>query len=317
MRIGIKQVIKLGIHVVVLTILLFVCFTVASMVSGMADLPASADPSAGSGHLQAGQATDVAAAVDAGESLRALLVASLLESAVLTIVILRSRGSGWRLVGAVFLAFFGLNTVVTQIESIVFLPQQLPQGMIPKMFVMGAIQAGLFSPLAVLVLGKIKRGAMPNVPNQRPAMSPREWAWKPAAIAVAYVVLYLAFGYFVAWKNPAVRAYYGGTDPGNFFAQVASIWNATPWLFLFQAFRAMLWVLFALPVIRMHKGQRWEVALTVALLFTVWLSQLLLPNPYMPEAVARTHLIEMLPSNLIFGGLVGWLLSHTRQGFVV
>jgi hypothetical protein len=30
----------------------------------------------------------------------------------------------------------------------------------------------------------------------------------------------------------------------------------------------------------------------------------------MPEAVARAHLVETVPSNLIFGCLVGWLLSQ-------
>jgi hypothetical protein len=75
----------------------------------------------------------------------------------------------------------------------------------------------------------------------------------------------------------------------------------------------MLWTAFTLPVIRMHKGQRWEVSLAVALLFAVWSSQLLLPNPFMLEAVARIHLVETLSANLIFGGLVGWLLSGTKR----
>ncbi len=27
-------------------------------------------------------------------------------------------------------------------------------------------------------------------------------------VVLAYLVLYFSFGYFIAWKNPAVRAYY-------------------------------------------------------------------------------------------------------------
>ena len=38
--------------------------------------------------------------------------------------------------------------------------------------------------------------------------------------------------------------------------------------------------------------------------------QLLLPNPYMSEIVAQTHLVETASSNFIFGWLVGWLLSQ-------
>jgi hypothetical protein len=83
-------------------------------------------------------------------------------------------------------------------------------------------------------------------------------------------------------------------------------------MFPLQALRAMLWAAFTLPVIRMHRGQPWEVSLAAALLFAVWSVQLLLPNPYMPEAVARTHLVETLLSNFIFGCIVGWLLSRHR-----
>jgi hypothetical protein len=292
----VKTIAILGLKVIVLAIILSVCFMVASIISGVSTPPAGSEP----------------LPVDAG----AVLVASLLPTAVLTYLILRSRWSGWKLVGAVFLAFYGLNTVVTQIESLVFLPRHLPPGMIPKLFVMGAIVAGLFSPLAVLILGKIRRELTPQGPNLRTVMLPGEWAWKLGAIAAAYVILYFTFGYFVAWKNPAVQAYYGGTDPGNFFAQIGQIWATTPWMFPLQALRAMLWTAFALPVIRMLKGQSWETGLAVALLFAVWSSQLLLPNPYMPEVVAKTHLVETTSSNFIFGWLVSWLLSrhHSSLG---
>lgn len=289
-----KMVIILGLRVIALTIILFLCFTVASIISGVSTLPAGAEPPP----------------VDAGSIVLPLLVVSLLETTVLTYIILRSRWTGWKLVGAVFMAFYGLNTVVAQIESVVYLPRQLPPGMIPKLFVMGAIMAGLFSPPAVLILGKMRRKVTPQAPNLRLVMLPGEWTWKLAAIAGAYLILYYTFGYFVAWKNPAVQAYYGGTDPGAFFAQIANIWATTPWMFPFQALRAILWVAFVLPVIRMLKGQSWEIGVAIALLFSVWSTQLLLPNPHMPEAVARTHLVETVSSNLIFGWLVGWLLSR-------
>ena len=289
-----KSITTLGLKVMLLTIVLFFCYTVAVNVSGVSTPPAEPPP------------------VDAGAVLPALLAASLLEAAVLAYLILRSRWTGWKLVGAVFLAFYGSNTVVTQIESLVYLPHQLPPGLISQLLVMGAILAGLFSPLAVLILGKMRREVTPQAPAARLANRPGEWAWKLTAIAGANLILYYTFGYFVAWKNPAVRAYYGGTDPSSFFAQMAWIWETTPWMFPLQALRAMLWAAFTLPVIRMHRGQPWEVSLAVALLFAVWSVQLLLPNPYMPEAVARTHLIETLLSNFIFGCVVGWLLSRHR-----
>ena len=289
-----KTIIILGLKVIALAIILCLCFMVASFVSGVSTPPADVEP----------------APSDVGASMFPLVVFSLLVTAVFTYIILRSRWSGWKLVGAIFIAFYGLMTVITQMESVVYLTHILQPDMVQKLFLMGAVVAVLYSPLAVLILGRMRRELTPQARNLRLVMSAGEWVWKLAVIAAAYVILYYTFGYFVAWKNPAVQEYYGGTDPGNFFAQMSGIWASTPWMFPFQAFRAMLWTAFTLPVIRMLKGGQWEVGMAVALLFAVWSSMLLLPNPYMPEAVRMTHLVETLPSNFIFGWLVGWLLNR-------
>jgi hypothetical protein len=44
--------------------------------------------------------------------------------------------------------------------------------------------------------------------------------------------------------------------------------------------------------------------------YLVMNAQLLLPNPYMPEAVRMAHLMETASSNFIFGFLVGWLFTQ-------
>jgi len=130
-------------------------------------------------------------------------------------------------------------------------------------------------------------------------------------IAVVYVTLYFTFGYFIAWKDPAVRAYYGGSDEGNFLAHMRTVMRDMPWLIPLQVLRAMLWTALALPVVRMMKGRWQETALSLGLLFSVVMNaQLLLPNPYMAEAVRMTHLVETATSNFIFGLLIGWLLTR-------
>jgi hypothetical protein len=142
-------------------------------------------------------------------------------------------------------------------------------------------------------------------------MPKSEWVWKLTVIALAYLILYFTFGYFIAWRNPAVPEYYGGGDPGSFFAQMGTVLRDTPWLIPFQIVRAMFWVALALPVIRMLKGQWPETALAIGLLFAVVMNaQLLLPNPYMPEPVRMAHLVETASSNFIFGVLIGWLLTN-------
>ena len=236
-----------------------------------------------------------------------LLLVCFLETLGISYLILRSRWSGGRLVAAVFFIFYGVTTFMPQIESAVFLTR-LPPGMLPRLFLMGLLIAVPFSVLAVWILGKWNSAPAPDV--GRLEMPPSEWAGKLAVIAIAYVVLYFTFGYFVAWRSPAVREYYGGSDPGNFVAQMQNVMRDTPWLIPFQIFRALCWVAIAVPIARMLKGGRPEIALAVAFTFAVVMNaQLLLPNPYMPTPVRMAHLTETASSNFLFGALVGWLLG--------
>jgi hypothetical protein len=176
---------------------------------------------------------------------------------------------------------------------------------------MGVLIAVPFSGLAVLILGKRKTGVVDTERNTRLIMPASEWAWKLAVIAIAYVILYFTFGYFVAWRHPGVPEYYGGVDPGSFLAQMRTVLRNTPWLVPFQILRAMCWVALALPVIRMLKGKWPETALSLGLLFAVVMNApLLLPNPYMPEPVRMAHLVETASSNFILGVFVGWLLTQ-------
>jgi len=92
---------------------------------------------------------------DAGATLIALLVVSLLNAAVWTYVIRRSGWTGWKLVLTVFLVFYGANTLMPQIETAYFVTR-LPPGMLPRLFLAGLIIAAVFAPLAVLILGKTR-----------------------------------------------------------------------------------------------------------------------------------------------------------------
>jgi hypothetical protein len=288
-----KTVFPIVPKVIALTIILFICFAVAGGVIGQQGSSQTPD--------------------QAGVGAVALLAACFLDTIVLTHLILRSRWAGWRLMATVFFVFYGVMTFMSQIESAVFITR-LPSGMLPRLFLMGALIAAPFSVLAVLILGKRKAAVANTEPNSRLVMPTREWAWKLAVIAIAYLILYFTFGYFIAWRNPAVLAYYGGIDEGSFFSHMSTVVRNTFWLIPFQILRAMLWVAIALPVIRMMKGRWQETALALVLLFAVLMNaQLLLPNPYMPEAVRMTHLIETASSNLVFGFLIGWLLTQRHE----
>jgi len=279
--------------VIVLAIVTFILFGIAGWIAGLERSPPTPE--------------------EAQNVISSLIVVCLLNTWILAFIILRSRWTGWKLMAAVFLAQYGVTTVMSQIETAIFVTW-LPPGTVPRLFLMGALVALPFSIISVLILGKRKpAAAVVDESIDQPGWPASEWAWKLALIVVAYLVLYFGFGYFVAWQSPAVREYYGGSDEGSFLTNMRGLLENRPWIFAVQAGRALLWTLIALPVIKMLKGSRFETAILIALLFSVVMNtQLLLPNPYMPKDVRMAHLVETTSSNLLFGFLVGWLLFRVK-----
>jgi len=289
-----KATLIIAIRLVALTVLYFICF---AAVSAALLPPAPEQP----------------APAQAGATLAALLAVSFLNTAVLAYLIIRSRWAGWKLILVIFFIFYGVVTVMPQIETAFFVTR-LPPGMLPRLFLAGAVIAALFSPLAVLILGKRRPERAEGESPPRLKMPAGEWVGKLSLIVVAYVIIYFTFGYFIAWKSVAVRAYYGGVDPGGFLAQMNSVVRETPWLLPLQAARAILWAAIAVPVIRMMKGPWWEAGMAVALLFAVVMNaQLLLPNPLMPREVRMVHLLETASSNFLFGWLIALVLLWPRR----
>ena len=283
-----RVVLSTAIRFVAVTVLYFVCFVVVSgaLLSTTAEQPTPSDASA---------------------TLSALLAVSFINAAVWTYIIRRSSWTGWKLILTVLLLFYGVNTFMPQIETAYFI-QRLPPGMLPRLFLAGVIIAAVFAPLAVLILGKAKARANEASRDSWLKLPLTAWLVKLSLIVVAYLLIYFTFGYFIAWKNDAVRAYYNGEDPGNIITHLANVLRDEPVLFVLQAVRALLWAALAVPVIKMIKGEWWESGLAVALLFAVMPSLLLLPNPLMPDEVRMAHLLETTTSNFLFGWLVVLIL---------
>jgi hypothetical protein len=290
------SIIILFIKVIALTIILLICYFLAAIVSGLSSTLVKAGT----------QGTPASAEL----SLLSIFLVFLLPTAVITIIILRSRWYGWKLMFAVFLAFYGVNTVLAQIESAIFLPEILPEGMVLKLFIMGAIMAGMFTPLAVVLLGKMK-GVRDISQSESLRTLLKNLPIKLAIVSLVYMLLYFVSGYFVAWKSPLLQDFYGAKNAGNFFVQLVWIWRNTPWMFAFQAFRGLLFALFALPTIRMLKGPSWQAGLATGMLIIIWSGQLILPNLYISAEVARIHLIESVPYHFVFGFFTGFLLSRS------
>jgi hypothetical protein len=314
----IKKALVIGVRSLAVCLLLTVCMTAGLFLSGLNRVAPQGQPAqqisaqTPSQSAPAGKVSTQAppeAQPAPGAVLLPLLTVSLCVGIMVSYLILRSSWRGWTLVLAMFAGVYGISTVVNQLDSMFFLSRILPRGMIPAIFLQGAITAALFVPLAVWVLGKW-RGAMPAVAPSTPArMGAASAAWRIALLVIAFVFLYMFFGYYVAWQNPELRKFYSGHDWPSFFASLKGNWQDRPWLYALATFRALLYVAFVYPLIRMLHAGRWESAIATALFLASWTTMLLLPNSVMPASVARSHFWETFGFSLVFGALLGWLLS--------
>ena len=245
-----------------------------------------------------------------------LAIIALLNVVVIAALILTSRWRGWRLARGLALAYYGAVTLMTQIETWYFLSSlTVDRRLLPRLFVMGIPTAFLFIPLAVWILRRWPGAREAPVPKAS-GLPIGQWIWRLAALALIYVALYWTAGYFIAWQNPELRAFYG--QPGDalpFFAHTAETFRRAPGLFVFQLLRGALWVLFALPVVYGSGVSVWRTALLVGLLFSVPQNVgQILANPLMPVASVRSsHMIETASSTFVFGLLVGWLLYRANR----
>ena len=245
-----------------------------------------------------------------------LLIIALLNVLVVAALILASRWNGWTVAASFACAYYGAVTLMPQVETWYFLSTlTVGRHVLPRLFLMGVPTAFVFVPLAVWILGK-GRAAEASAPSRVPEVHPGEWAWKLATLAVIYVALYWSAGYFIAWQNPELRAFYGHQgEPLPFVTHTANTFRLDPGLFGFQLLRGLLWVLCALPVIVGSAVSRWRTALLVGLLFSVPQNVgQILANPLMPAASVRfSHMIETATSTFVFGLLVVWLLRRSPQ----
>jgi len=245
----------------------------------------------------------------------AIALVSVLNTVVLGWLVLRSRDHGLRLMAAVATVFFGGQVFLAQVETVIFqsypgFARHFPVDMAPRILLAGVLHVLFWTPAAVMVLGKRKGDSSTLAAESREGL-PSFWSWRTLAAAVLYVAVYFTFGYFVAWRNPAVASYYGGTDSGSFWMQMATVLADTPWLPLLQVLRGMAWAALALLILRALRRSTLEGALCVGAIFGVVMNAgLLIPNPFMPHDVRMAHLMETASSNFLFGVVAGWLFRR-------
>lgn len=245
-----------------------------------------------------------------------LLIYAAAHVLIILFLILTSRWEGLRLSAALSFSYYGAVTILTQIETWYFLSSlTVSDELLVQLFLMGMPVSFLLIPLAVWIVGK-QRITSNNSNKFMQSIPSNQWIWKLAVIAIIYVILYWTAGYYIAWQNPELRAFYG--SPGEispFFEHTSTTFQNDPELLRFQLFRGVLWAVCAIPIIRASGVNVWWTALLVGLFLSVPQNVgHLLANPLIPDASVRmSHMIETASSTFLFGLIIVWLLHRKHQ----
>ncbi len=232
-----------------------------------------------------------------------LLLVAFLHTAVLSYTISRASQSSWRLVGALFLAFYGTLTLMVAIES-VYLPDALPPDIVVPMLVNGGITTFLFSCAVVLIWERWRADVSEPRVGRNMTASWIGWIGRFALIGVIWGFLFVLFGALVflplakALAPEALATYINLDMP--------------PWVLPFQVVRGIFWAALALPLLRILKGPGWMRALTLGLLFSVLMGATLLRATDLPVGLRMAHLVEVAGGNFVFGACVAWILGSRR-----
>lgn len=245
----------------------------------------------------------------------AMLFNGALNATVLVWAARRSSFKGVALWMQLLVLSFGAQTFATQLETAYFLPAfPLLQGtfQVYLLVLHGLVTSLLFTLVVVLLVGGFSRRPRPPTNfDVRADHAVRAGAWLP----VVYVLLYMLFGYYVAWQSPEVRLFYGGTSAlPSLWEQWGATLMAMPELPVFQYFRGIIWILCLIPLFRGFSGTRIElVALSALALAFLPTAALAFPNPLMPAGVALAHFWEVSISNGIFGAVCAWFLPQAPR----
>ena len=288
-----KRILAVGWRAVALVVLYLVLF-----VAGTTLFP-----------VNAGAPPDPAAAT---ATLLGLLACAVIDTVLLGLWAARTRLRGWRRWAALAVAFYGVKTFSSQLESLWFMPN-VTASMGPALFAMTMPLCLVFPAAVVAAFGA--RG-----PAEAPAWRAPALPWGRRLLdwtvlsAVVYPALFWGAGYFIAFRSPAVREFYGGLRGEGFLGHLAGVVAADPWVVPFECLRGLLWILLLLPLFRTSRGRWWTDALLAGATLALVQNDLhLLPNPLMSPEIRLFHFVETSSSNFVWGLLMVGLLRGWRE----
>ena len=228
------------------------------------------------------------------------ILSSLFIILALALVAANSHHRGWKLAGAFFVLYFGINQLNTLDEALLFkIGLQVHEAL--RMTAAGFCTALSFAPLLVLILGCWENSREDEIKLLVPR-SATEWLARTALGDIFYV---LCFFIAAVATYPFVKDFYSGFT----LPKTASFLEI-------EVLRGLVYVAAGLVVINGMKGERGRAAATLGLAFPILagVAPLLVHNPYLPDYVRLAHGFEIGISNLPYGALLGHILTRRAAG---
>ena len=214
-------------------------------------------------------------------------------------------------VNILFMMFF-IQNFMTQIETL-FFGDAFP--ILTKLDVIFIMVAGLFPLLAVIPL-LMKLFKNKNALTEKINIDIKNIILKLGIIGIIYLIVYMIFGYFIAWQFEELRIFYtGSSEKLGFFGQLINNARSNPIIYPFQIVRGILFGIFIIPLRNMVNKNRNIFIINVCLIYLCTAIVLIIPNILFPNIVRIAHFIEMMSSMLIFGIIVGIIMWKTKAKY--
>jgi hypothetical protein len=221
-----------------------------------------------------------------------MMVGNLLVAGVMMGIARRLRGPVWSRTGVLFAVSFGI-AANNLIEGLYFLSDVPIARLLSHSFLIWAAFA--------LLLARWPGEASPALPAAGAGRSIPSWVARLVVCDLAYVVFYIVAGLAI---SPLIMEFYRSRpmpDPGFVLAMQLVL-------------RGPVLIGVVLLVTRATGSGRAIGALGAGVVLSVLggIAPLLIPNPWMPDAIRFAHLGEVGVSNFLYGLLVGWLLGASE-----
>lgn len=228
------------------------------------------------------------------EPLRGLPIVALASAGLVSWFVLRSRWLGAKLASAVALTFFGVHTVLPELEALAAPGSfsRAESGAAGSWFG-GAVFAATFAVAAVVILGRAGR-TEPRLERDAARLTLFFDAVKVSAAAGSYAIVHTALGYRWGWSMAPEGLASGMT-----------------------LVRGALWALMGLALVRLLRRGAAETSVAVGLFFALGPSAAqLLPSPLLPAAWASRQDWALAASQLATGAALALWFSWKGPRFL-